>query len=373
MGRNNRSFKRRKRSPLFIGITFRLVLIIAFGALCISYISIFFNPTKFSFPLFFGLYYIPILAVNILLLIAALLRKSKSVIIPIIAILPSIIFYNLFYKFSSAEPGSENKNSIIIESYNVGTFKSSNSESDRDSCRDSIIKHISNTNPHIACFQEFYVNSKEQIDTLFPKYRYKHTHLFKLRNGKYFGNVILSKYPIISTGEVSFQKSTNLSIYADIKYRKDTIRVYNNHLESYNVSFTSLIKKFSKTENIQSDTIRNDIKSVHSKMRETFKKRSVQVDEILNNIEKSYYPTIICGDFNDTPMSYTYYKLSKNHKDSFRESGRGFGSTFAPIWPLLRIDYILYPKEFSSVNHITHKIKLSDHYPISTEIIIEKE
>ncbi len=372
MGRKNRSFKKRKRSPLFIGITFRLVLIIAFAALSISYISIFFNPTKFSLPLFFGLYYIPILIINIILLVAALLRKSKSVIIPIIAILPSIIFINLFYKFNSPEQEQKQK-SIKIESYNVGTFASSNKEFSRESCRDSIIKHITKNNPHIVCFQEFYANSKEQIDTLFPKYKYKHTHLFKLRNNKYFGNVILSKYPIISSGDMSFKKSTNLSIYADIKYKKDTIRVYNNHLESYNVSFTSLVKKFSKTENIQSDTIRNDIKSVHNKLRETFKKRSVQVNEILNNIEKSCYPTIICGDFNDTPMSYTYYKLSKNHKDSFRESGSGFGSTFAPIWPILRIDYILYPKEFSSVNHVTHKIKLSDHYPISTEIIIEKE
>lgn len=373
MRRDNRSYKRRKRSPLFIGITFRLVLTIAAIALVISYLSIFFNPIKFSLPLFFGLYYVPILAINIILLIASLLRRSKSAIIPILAILPSIIFCNLFYKFSDREQEPPKENSIKIESYNVGTFISSSPKLNRDLCRESVINHISNSNPQIACFQEFYLNSKEQLDTLFPNYKYKHSHLFKLRNGKYFGNVILSKYPIIKSGDISFKKSTNLSIYADIKYKEDTIRLYNNHLESYNVSFTSIIKKFNKRENIQGDTIRHDIKIVHNKMRETFKKRSAQVNEILNNIEKSYHPTIICGDFNDTPMSYTYYKLSKNHKDSFRESGSQFGSTFAPLWPLLRIDYILYPKEFSSINHTTHKIKLSDHYPISTEIIIEKK
>ena len=90
----------------------------------------------------------------------------------------------------------------------------------------------------------------------------------------------------------------------------------------------------------------------------------------MDNINTSQYPTIICGDFNDTPMSYTYYSLAKKHKDTFREAGSGFGASFVPLWPLLRIDYILFPQEYECIKHTTHKIKYSDHYPISAEIII---
>ena len=90
----------------------------------------------------------------------------------------------------------------------------------------------------------------------------------------------------------------------------------------------------------------------------------------MENINQSIHPTIICGDFNDTPMSYTYFSLAKKHKDSFREAGNGLSSTFIPLWPLLRIDYILFPQEFECVDHKTYKLNLSDHYPISAEIII---
>ena len=88
---------------------------------------------------------------------------------------------------------------------------------------------------------------------------------------------------------------------------------------------------------------------------------------ILENIGHSRHPVIICGDFNDTPLSYAYHRLSKGRKDSFKEAGKGFAATFAPLWPLLRIDYILFPKEFSGISHHTPRINLSDHYPVIAE------
>ncbi|HON55375.1 MAG TPA: endonuclease/exonuclease/phosphatase family protein, partial [Bacteroidales bacterium] len=88
------------------------------------------------------------------------------------------------------------------------------------------------------------------------------------------------------------------------------------------------------------------------------------------HMSKSEYPAIICGDFNDTPMSYTYHILMKGMKDSFRESGRGFSATYSYLWPMLRIDYILYPEKFWSMSHITQKVPYSDHYPVFSGIII---
>ena len=37
------------------------------------------------------------------------------------------------------------------------------------------------------------------------------------------------------------------------------------------------------------------------------------------------YPIIICGDFNDTPVSYAYQQLGDNMIDAFLESGNGIG------------------------------------------------
>ena len=141
-------------------------------------------------------------------------------------------------------------------------------------------------------------------------------------------------------------------------------------MESYNISFASIVQRLSDKTNRNRREISNDFIEVHEKMLGSFIKRSDQVNMILNTIYKSNYPAIICGDFNDTPMSYTYHKLSSGRKDSFKESGKGFGSTFTILWPLLRIDYILFPEKFDSTRHIIGKEKFSDHYPIIAEIVI---
>ncbi|MPN35093.1 hypothetical protein SDC9_182588 [bioreactor metagenome] len=84
----------------------------------------------------------------------------------------------------------------------------------------------------------------------------------------------------------------------------------------------------------------------------------------------SNLPAIVCGDFNDTPMSYTYKNLAFHKRDSFRQAGKGFSATYSLMWPLLRIDYILYPAPYCSLSHKTPRIEYSDHYPVVSELII---
>ena len=249
-------------------------------------------------------------------------------------------------------------------------FASSRNKAPREECRKDIGRHLTQELPDIVCLQEFFAESLTQADTIFSQYPYRHYHLFKARNGKLFGNIILSRFPIEEKGRISFPNSTNLSIFADINHDGRTIRVYNNHLESYNVSFMALVHKFGSGKHITGDELKRDIVDTHEKMKETFIKRSEQVGQILNSINKTPYQAIICGDFNDTPMSYTYHSLAKRRKDTFEESGSGFGGTFRPMWPLLRIDYILVPQDATCTSHEIHKLKLSDHYPTIAEIVV---
>ncbi len=81
--------------------------------------------------------------------------------------------------------------------------------------------------------------------------------------------------------------------------------------------------------------------------------------------------TIVCGDFNDTPMSYTYHQLQKKHKDCFVEAGNGFGATYSRLWPALRLDYILIPEEYRTIYHQIERVPYPDHYPVLTEIILD--
>jgi endonuclease/exonuclease/phosphatase family metal-dependent hydrolase len=77
----------------------------------------------------------------------------------------------------------------------------------------------------------------------------------------------------------------------------------------------------------------------------------------------------VCGDFNDTPISYTYSTIKEKLADAFKESGIGIGNSYVGI-PSLRIDYILHDKKFNSYNYKKNKYELSDHFPISCSILI---
>ena len=366
--RKNRGAGRRC-TPFIFSFSFRVVLLVAAFAMVLSYISIYVNPARFAVPLFFGLYFIPIVCINLILFFIAVFNRSRSVWIPVMVLLPSLLYVESIYKIDQGGVVPQKEGiRLKVQSYNVGMFSAGKGSASKDECRKSVVGHIKKNEPHIVCLQEFFVESRVQADTILPEYKYRCHHLFKVRNGKFFGNIILSKYPIVGSGKISFQRSTNLSVYADIDHFGRKVRVYNNHLESYDVSFTGFIKKLNS--NPQSEEIADGIIEVHEKMKGTFIKRSEQVDKIMQSIDESHLPAIICGDFNDTPMSYTYHRLSKGRKDSFIEAGSGFAGTYMPIWPLLRIDYILFPQEYEGISHKTDMVGYSDHYPVTAEFIL---
>ena len=80
--------------------------------------------------------------------------------------------------------------------------------------------------------------------------------------------------------------------------------------------------------------------------------------------------SIVTGDFNDTPMSYTYQQLQRGNKDSFIEAGKGMGGTYSGLWPFIRIDYVLLPEKCDALYHKVERKRYSDHYPIVTRLKI---
>lgn len=92
--------------------------------------------------------------------------------------------------------------------------------------------------------------------------------------------------------------------------------------------------------------------------------RTAQAQQVKEFIAASPYATLIVGDLNDTPLSYTYRQLAKGFKDAFKEKGKGVGITYGGAVPGLRIDYILASKEIDFTSYDCPKVHLSDHYPI---------
>jgi endonuclease/exonuclease/phosphatase family metal-dependent hydrolase len=97
-------------------------------------------------------------------------------------------------------------------------------------------------------------------------------------------------------------------------------------------------------------------------------KRAEQAATLRAHIDECPYPVIVCGDFNDTPVSFTYRTVKGDLEDSFTQSGKGTANTYNGKLPSFRIDYIFYSPVFTSYNFEVSNLNHSDHFPISCDL-----
>ena len=215
-----------------------------------------------------------------------------------------------------------------------------------------------NNSTDILCIQEYNSNNYSVFSNLYDSknidYKNSETNLAIFSNFK----------------EVNIYKEKNNTksfIFKDLIIKNDTIRVFNVHLASnwFNQSEHSFIEN----PTVNANHLKSKITSIIERMKNSYKKRAIEVIKIRKIIDSSPYPIIICGDFNDTPVSFAYNLLTSKLIDSFSNSGRGIGYSYVKI-PFLRIDYILHDNNITSFNYKVHKKNLSDHYPISCKIKI---
>ena len=147
-----------------------------------------------------------------------------------------------------------------------------------------------------------------------------------------------------------------MALYTDINLDTAVVRIYNCHLESYNISPEGVIRSIGGEDAVVETTGR--------KMRHTIERRPAQVEAVVRSMKESPVHSLVLGDFNDVPMSYTYQRLKAGRKDSFVAAGQGLSATYTKFRPFLRIDYILYPRDLEAVSYAVSKVRYSDHYPV---------
>ena len=359
--RNKTWYKKKTERGLSAGqIAFRILVIISAVALCISYLSIFIDPAFMAVPYFFGLYYIPIFLLNIALLFVGLIHMRRYLVISLVALLPSLFFADLFVKFGDEEK-SMSGDEVKVMSYNVGGFNLAAKGMDSSQALAKICEFAAREAPDILCIQEFHSDDSASLASILKFLPYRHS---SFSSGKRVtGDITFSRYPILDSGYIRFDENFNKSIWCDIRINDVTVRVYNCHLTSTTFSFAGTLERIA-----HKGEFTDEVKSVHERLSQTNIQRNQQVGAIHDHIAACTIPTIVCGDFNDTPMSYTYHRLASGHKDSFADGGNGFGATYSVLWPLLRIDYILVPENVSCDRTTVTRVPYSDHYPVSTLI-----
>ncbi|UKN01945.1 endonuclease/exonuclease/phosphatase family protein [Paracrocinitomix mangrovi] len=334
-----------------------------------AYVNTHISPNSIPYISFLGLGYPIILVIALLFIIFWLFFKRKYALISIITILIGFNHFRHFYAITLSQ--SELTNPVKVMSFNVHVFDVYNKQN-RVENRNSIFSFLNDEQADILCFQEYYhhensnefVTKDSMVKLLDLKYIHeRYTH--EMSGQRYFGVATFSKYPIINKGEIPFANdNNNYCIYSDIKINDDTVRVFNAHIGS--IRFQSDDYDFFGDPNGPISKSKETAgRRILGRIKQAFEKRAVQAEAVRRQIEASPFPVIVCGDLNDTPVSYSYRQFSANLNDAFVESGNGVGQTYIGKVPSNRIDYIFHDPTMRSSNFTTHQVNLSDHKPIS--------
>ncbi len=334
-------------------------------SLLVSYLSVHINPDTFIIPAFFGLAYPYLLLVNIILVITWIAMLKYEAFISVIII--ALGFTHLSNYLRLGKPSGDKKDTFKVLSYNLRLFNAY--EKDNVNSEKQVIDFLKAQEPDILCLQEFYIagvpsQKDAMIKSALGRKYYSHMKVIGSGRDQYYGIVTYSRFPIIRRGEIIHPGSSSLSIFSDIIVDQDTFRIFNNQLQSYRLrrmEQSFLEEMTSQNENEALD----EMKNISVSLKKGFVLRAVQAQSVKAQINLSQYPVIVVGDFNDTPVSYSYRKIRNGLNDAFVNSGYGAGFTYKGSYPANRIDYILYDNALESTCFEISRIKYSDHYPVA--------
>ena len=332
-----------------INVVFVLLLLCAF-------LSTYINPQNFSFGALLAIGFPILLLVNLVFTIYWLIQFKKAIFLSLSVLILCYLFSVPVFQFKNKFKALAKDNSFSIMSFNSQlSYFSGGQKKEVKTHQSKITNFLNQENTDVLCLQEARKGMASNLN-----YPYKavfgHSHIY-------------SKYKIISAKEIVFNEtSTNKSCYADLLIHRDTIRIYNLHLESLHLGNDdySLLKEWD--EEIIEERLQDKTQKLTNKICKASNKRVSQVEKIIESINSTHYPTLLCGDFNDVPQSYIYRKLNKGHKDAFLDSGKGFGTTYRQLIFPFRIDYILVDNIWSTYNFKVIEKKLSDHQAISCDV-----
>lgn len=367
-----------KRTFILINISVGLVYLLACSNAWIS-------PGVLWWPSILSLIFPFLLALVVFFLFFWLLFRSKWAILSLSLLIigfsniRALIGLHSSHKTNVNTPKS--KDVFRVLTWNVALFDIEMlRENSNKKFRNNMVNFIAAQDADVMCMQEHleghgdrekYYSNLDDFKKMGFKYHYivndRKISVFKYPSGL----AIYSKYPIIDSARIRFKEgflnSTPESlIYVDLKVGKDTVRIFTTHLQS-NLFDKKDWKNIVKIKN-GDDSMLLTSYTIMQKLKAAGKVRADQADLMKSSIEKSPFPSIVCGDFNDVPNSYIYFAIKGDKKDAFTEKGSGLGRTFKFLSPTLRIDYIFVDPLFRVSNYFRPNQDFSDHDPVIADL-----
>ena len=339
-------------------------------------------PESFKLIPFIGLGLPVLLLANLAFAIYWTIRWRCWVFLSLIALFGNWGYISCVLQFPLFSPASEpiaklgtyTPGILTVATYNVDAF---NHEYMGYSCK-GIATQMQNLQADILCLQEVGINSSFNIDSVCAAFsNWPYQYVPSAPEGKELLQLaVFSRYPIREQSLITYPDSKNCSLWCDIEIPGRTIRLFNNHLQTTEVTRN---KRELEKELYKEDTQKAERAALTliDGLHENIRKRAGQADVLKQLIADSPHPTLVCGDFNSLPSSYVYHTIKGDKKgdkkgnkkgnklqDGFQTSGHGYMYTFKFFKHLLRIDYVLHSPELKSTDYFSPDWSYSDHNPV---------
>ena len=339
---------------------FSLVVInvVVIALMLISGYSGYLSPKTFPLLSLSGLIFPLFLVLDIVMLLVWLFVRKRMMLLPIAGLLLAFAPIRTYVPINLNTPPPEG--SIKVLSFNV--FLYAGWEYKKQG-HNPIVDFLAKSDADIICLQEASPHEYDArlIDEVMnPLYPYRDSIMYSWGGDCL---AIYSRFPILGSERISYSSRGNQSMATRLLIDGDTVLVVNNHLETVGFSFHEK-KLFSQMVEGKKPKVKK--RHFLRKLKKAQAKRAPQADAVAQYIaEKGGDYVIVCGDFNDSPLSYVHHTIGRGLRDCFVASGTGLGYTFERYGIHVRIDNIFCSKTYDAYNcQVDKSVTASDHYPI---------
>lgn len=351
--------KRNFLQKLVTGVAVCAVVMLA-GATAMSYI----DPEHFPWAGLICLTYPFFLFLICVAWLLTLLFAPRQAWIPIVGIL--LCFGTIRDYMPLNIPSTPPEGSLKILTYNTAGFGGSQKD---ENGKNPVLEYIKSSNADIVCLQEALdIPANRFADEVIPALQENLPYHDTLQ---YDGSNLacFSRYPIISKQIICKKENNGSGAFRMVLSPGDTVCVVNCHLESMHLTSTERKHYEDLVHNPEKAKDDANSRSILKKLMEHTVIRTQQTKETVAYIQSQPDKSVIvCGDLNDTPVSYTHRCFTRaGLQDAYTRAGRFVGRSFNRDAIYVRIDHIFCSKNFRAYSsYVDRSAKGSDHYPLVT-------
>lgn len=318
----------------------------------LAVISTFVSPSSYPTLSLLGLFFPIFVVVDIAFFFFWLIFRFYLVWVPLVGLMVVAGYAMDYCPINTKKYLSDS--AICVVTYNLGKV---NEEEERQ----EVLNYLKEKSPDIVCFQEIQDNLVNM-----PEFQniVDSMHYHKVKGT---AKCILTRFPVLGdTLHIDYPTRNNSSMACWVYCQGDSMLLVSNHLESNALSDSDKTEYKNMILEPEQQRVEHGSRLLIRKLRDAAYYRGDQTDTLCSLIDKNAEKSIVmCGDFNDTPISYTYQRIARRLDCAFRKIGRGVGFTYSQSGIFVRIDHIFVSSDWQCIKcYVDEGVTASDHFPM---------